>query len=141
MTSSATLQADVVGAAPATRARRRRAGIRALLTPKVAAGGIIVMMLVFMGALAPWISPYDPNGQNLHLALRPPDWLFGPHVLGTDAVGRDILSRLLYGARVSLVIAIMVVIISGLVGLAAAVLTGAVWDTPIVTTPLRWFLG
>ena len=124
MTSSATLQADVVGATPAARARRRRAGIRALLTPKVAAGGIIVTMLVFMGALAPWISPYDPNGQNLHLALRPPDWLFGPHVLGTDAVGRDILSRLLYGARVSLVIAIMVVIISGLVGLALGAISG-----------------
>ena len=59
------------------------------------------------------IAPYDPNAQNLSQALRPPDWLFGPHLLGTDAVGRDILSRLFYGARVSLVIAVMVVIISG----------------------------
>jgi peptide/nickel transport system permease protein len=124
LTSSATLEADVVGATPSARARRRRAGIRPWLTPKVAAGGIIVIMLVFMGALAPWISPYDPNGQNLHLALRPPDWLFGPHALGTDAVGRDILSRLFYGARVSLVIAIMVVIISGVVGLALGAISG-----------------
>ena len=69
--------------------------------------------------LAPWISPYDPNGQNLAHALRPPDGLFGPHVLGTDAVGRDILSRLFYGARISLVIAVMVVIISGVVGTGA----------------------
>ena len=62
--------------------------------------------------------------QNLARVLRPPDWLFGPHVLGTDAVGRDILSRLFYGARISLVIAVMVVIISGVVGLALGAISG-----------------
>ena len=58
------------------------------------------------------------------IALRPPDWLFGPHVLGTDAVGRDILSRLFYGARISLVIAVTVVIISGVVGIALGAISG-----------------
>jgi peptide/nickel transport system permease protein len=101
-----------------------RAGILPWLTPKVAAGGMIVLMLIFVGILAPWISPYDPNSQNLALALKPPDWLLGPHALGTDAVGRDILSRLFYGARISLVIAVMVVIISGVVGLGLGAISG-----------------
>ena len=62
---------------------------------------MIVLILIIVGLLAHWIAPYDPNVQNLSHALRPPDWLFGSHLLGTDAVGRDILSRLFYGARVS----------------------------------------
>ena len=88
------------------------------------AGIIIVLILVIVGLSAPWISPYDPNSQNLSHALRPPDWLFGPHMLGTDAVGRDILSRLFYGARISLVIAVLVVIISGVVGIALGAISG-----------------
>jgi peptide/nickel transport system permease protein len=122
--SSATLEADVVGPPRSGRPRRLRAAIRPWLRAKVLVGTIIVLILIFVGTLAPWISPYDPNGQNLALALRPPDWLFGPHVLGTDAVGRDILSRLFYGARVSLVIAVMVVIISGVVGIALGAISG-----------------
>src|SRR5262245_46426985 len=58
------------------------------------------------------------------MALKAPDWLRGPHVLGTDAVGRDILSRLFYGARVSLVIAVMVVIISGVAGIGLGAISG-----------------
>ena len=88
------------------------------------AGIIIVLILVIVGLSAPWISPYDPNSQNLSHALRPPDWLFGPHMLGTDAVGRDILSRLFYGARISLAIAVLVVIISGVVGIALGAISG-----------------
>jgi peptide/nickel transport system permease protein len=88
------------------------------------AGGIVVLILVVAGGLAPWISPYDPNQQNLSQALRPPAWLFGQHVLGTDAVGRDILSRLFYGARISLVIAVLVVIISGVVGVVLGAVSG-----------------
>ena len=88
------------------------------------AGGTIVLILVVVGLLAPLIAPYDPNQQNLSRALRPPDWLFGPNLLGTDAVGRDILSRLFYGARVSLVIAVLVVIISGVVGILLGAVSG-----------------
>ena len=123
MTDSSTLEAGVWRAGRAER-QRARAAIRPWRTPKVLAGGTIVLMLVFVGTLAPWISPYDPNAQNLAMALKPPDWLFGPHVLGTDAVGRDILSRLFYGARVSLVIAVMVVIISGVVGIGLGAISG-----------------
>jgi peptide/nickel transport system permease protein len=99
------------------------------LTPKVIAGGAIVLILVVVGLLAPLIAPYDPNAQNLSQALRPPAWLSGVHALGTDAVGRDILSRLFYGARISLVIAVMVVIISGAFGLLLGAISGYVAGT------------
>jgi peptide/nickel transport system permease protein len=121
LANSAVLEPDVVGA---PRMRRLRAAIRPWLLPKVTAGGVIVLVLIVVGLLAPWIAPYDPNAQNLSHALRPPDWLFGPHLLGTDAVGRDILSRIFYGARVSLVIAVMVVIISGVVGVVLGAISG-----------------
>ncbi len=124
MRSSATLDAEVVGGLRSARRRRLRAAIRPWLTPKIAVGGSIVLVLLFVGALAPWISPYDPNAQNLASTLKPPDGLLGPHVLGTDAVGRDIVSRLFYGARISLVIAVMVVIISGVVGIGLGAISG-----------------
>lgn len=123
MESSATLQADAISEPRAGPTRLRKA-IRPWLTTKIIAGGMIVLVLIVVGILAPWISPYDPNGQNLSRVLRPPDWLFGPHLLGTDAVGRDILSRLFYGARISLVIAVMVVIISGVVGVVLGAISG-----------------
>jgi peptide/nickel transport system permease protein len=122
---SPSLGAVAVEAPPAAGARRRRRGaIRAWLTPKIVVGGGIVLLLIVAGALAPWISPYDPNAQNLAMTLKPPQWLFGPHALGTDPVGRDILSRLFYGARVSLVIAVMVVVISGVVGIGLGAVSG-----------------
>ena len=124
MESSATIQADVLGRRSAARRQRLRAAIRPWLTPKIIAGGTVVLILVFVGALAPWISPYDPNHQDLTRTLRAPGWLFGENVLGTDSVGRDILSRLFYGARISLVIAVLVVIISGVVGVVLGAISG-----------------
>ena len=107
--------------------RPRAAGsriIRPLLKPKIVIGASIVLILIVAGALAPWITPYDPNAQDLALALKPPQWPLGPHLLGTDAVGRDILSRLFYGARVSLIIAVTVVLISGVVGVGLGAISG-----------------
>ena len=124
MENSATLEAEVVGERRAARSRRLRRALRPWLTPKVIGGGMIVLLLVIVGLSAPWIAPYDPNSQNLSQALRPPEGLLGAHLLGTDALGRDILSRLFYGARISLVIAVMVVIISGVVGIALGAISG-----------------
>ena len=106
------------------RRKRRFAAIRPLLKPKIVIGGAIVLALVVAGALAPWIAPYNPNAQDLGLALKPPQGLLASHVLGTDAVGRDILSRLFYGARISLLIAVMVVVISGVVGVGLGAVSG-----------------
>jgi peptide/nickel transport system permease protein len=124
LANSTTLNADVAGAPRSGRSRTVRAAIRPWLMPKTIAGGLIVLILITVGLSAPLIAPYDPNAQNLARALRPPDWLFGSNMLGTDAVGRDILSRLFYGARVSLVIAVLVVIISGLVGVVLGAISG-----------------
>lgn len=124
MESSSGLDASITGELPRTSARRRRVAIRTWLKPKIAVGGAIVIALVFAGVLAPWIAPYDPNAQNLAVALKPPEWLFGAHVFGTDALGRDILSRLFYGARVSLLIAVTVVLISGVIGIALGAISG-----------------
>lgn len=98
--------------------------LRPWLKPKVIAGGGIVFLLVFMGILAPLLAPYDPNGQNLLKTLQAPGWWGSDHFLGTDHVGRDILSRILYGARISLVIAGTVVVISGIVGVALGAISG-----------------
>jgi peptide/nickel transport system permease protein len=70
------------------------------------------------------LSPYDPNTQNLLITLQAPGWWGSEHFLGTDHVGRDILSRIFYGARISLVIAGTVVVISGVVGVALGAISG-----------------
>jgi peptide/nickel transport system permease protein len=124
LADSAPFHTDVAGAGRASRGRRLRSAIRPWLTPKIIAGGLVVLILVVGGGLAPWIAPYDPNQQNLSQALRAPAGLVGQHVLGTDAVGRDILSRLFYGARISLVIAVLVVVISGVVGVLLGAISG-----------------
>jgi len=124
LADSAPIHTDVAGVGRASRGRRLRSAVRPWLTPKIIAGGLVVVILVVGGGLAPWIAPYDPNQQNLSQALRAPAGLVGQHVLGTDAVGRDILSRLFYGARISLVIAVLVVVISGVVGVLLGAISG-----------------
>lgn len=83
------------------------------------AGLIIVVLVLLMAALAPWIAPYAPNDTNPSAFLTPPAWATGgssAHWLGTDAIGRDILSRLIHGARLSLAIGLAVVSLSVVLG-------------------------
>jgi len=101
-----------------------RKALRPVWRFKLLLGAAIVLVILVMAALAPWIAPYDPNAQNLRAALRAPQWLSGPNVLGTDQVGRDMLSRIFYGARVSVVIAVTVVIVSGVVGVGLGAASG-----------------
>jgi len=98
--------------------------LRPWLRTKVYIGGVIVLMLVLLGLFGPLIAPFNPNDQQLRDSLRAPQWFGGPHFLGTDNLGRDILSRLLYGARVSLIIAFTVVIISGVIGISLGAISG-----------------
>lgn len=104
--------------------QRFRKAIRPWLKPKIIVGGAIVLLLIFVGVFAPLISPFDPNAQNLLITLNAPTWWDGAHFLGTDHVGRDILSRIFYGARISLVIAVTVVVISGVVGVGLGAISG-----------------
>src|SRR5689334_8997507 len=92
--------------------------------PKILFGGSTVLVLFLMGLLAPQLSPFDPNAQNLGIALSAPQWLSGPHALGTDQLGRDILSRIFYGARVSLIIGMGVAVLSGLIGITLGAMSG-----------------
>jgi peptide/nickel transport system permease protein len=94
------------------------------MKPKVVVGAGFTLLLLFVGLFAPLLAPYDPAAQNLINALQAPAWFSGPHFLGTDHVGRDILSRIFYGARISLVIAATVVVISGVVGVGLGAISG-----------------
>jgi peptide/nickel transport system permease protein len=102
---------------------RSRSPYAFLLTPKAVFGLIMIGALVIAGAFAPFIAPFNPARQDLMMAMTPPQ-LTGPHFLGTDHVGRDLLSRMIYGARVSLLIAIAVVLFSGVVGVVLGIISG-----------------
>ena len=100
------------------------AWLRSWMRAKVYVGGAIVLTLVVVGTAAPVLAPHDPNAQQLRRTLLAPQWFGGTHFLGTDNLGRDVLSRIVYGARVSLLVALAVVLISGLVGVALGAVSG-----------------
>ncbi|MBI2368215.1 MAG: ABC transporter permease [Deltaproteobacteria bacterium] len=86
---------------------------------KVMVGGIILAGLVICGLAAPLLAPFDPQEQLLESRLQAPAWLGGraqANLLGTDNLGRDILSRIVYGSRISLLVGATTVILAGLVG-------------------------
>jgi len=91
------------------------------------AGLVVVIIVLSMAAFAPLLAPYAPDLTNNDAFLRPPFWQEGgsaAHLLGTDAIGRDILSRLIYGARLSLLIGIAVVALSIVVGITLGLTAG-----------------
>ncbi len=94
------------------RLRRNRAAI---------VGGVIVLLFVFIAIFAPWLSPYPPNEGDLTKRLKPP---CREHLLGTDPLGRDLLSRVIYGARISLQIQIISVSIALVVGTLLGMIGG-----------------
>ena len=82
---------------------------------------ILVAVLALVGAVAPWIAPYDPLATDVAAALQPPSVI---HWFGTDAVGRDLFSRVLVAARLDLSIAVAAVALSFVVGAAAGAISG-----------------
>ena len=89
---------------------------------------LLMLTIVVLAALFPdAFSPHDPTEQNLVLRLQPPGWMEGGdwrYPLGTDQLGRDVLSRIIYGARVSLAVGFAAVAVSGLVGVLLGLLAG-----------------
>lgn len=81
----------------------------------------IVLCMAFFAVFAPYLTPYSPTEPNVDMMLLPPS---SSHVLGTDAVGRDIFTRLLYGARVSLWVGFIAVGISSAIGIALVLISG-----------------
>ena len=87
----------------------------------------LLVVFIFLGVFADWISPHDPLRTNLRSVLLPPFWGEGgttTYLLGTDHLGRDILSRLIHGSRVSIEVGFAVVTIAGLLGTVVALLAG-----------------
>ena len=82
---------------------------------------VVFAIYVFIGAAAPALAPYDPNIQNLRATLAPPTSL---NLLGADEYGRDLLSRLIYGTRSSMIVGAAVVVCSALIGLVLGILSG-----------------
>ncbi|HEV8617280.1 MAG TPA: ABC transporter permease [Methylomirabilota bacterium] len=103
-------------------ARRRRSVPWAVLLPAVP-----VVIAVLLALLAPWVVPHSPTAGNLAARLRPPAWQDGGSVarlLGTDLLGRDVLSRLVWGARISLLIALVATLIGAVVGSTIGLIAG-----------------
>jgi peptide/nickel transport system permease protein len=86
-------------------------------------GLALLALIVLVAALAPWLAPYDPLEQNIAARLEPPS---AEYWLGTDSYGRDVLSRLIYGARVSLFVGFAAIIVAMLVGTTIGVIAGYV---------------
>lgn len=84
-----------------------------LRNPSAVLGGAVILLMALMAVLAPWIAPYDPVSISLRERLAAPSAL---HWFGTDEMGRDLLSRVMYGARVSLIIGLVVIGIAGGLG-------------------------
>jgi peptide/nickel transport system permease protein len=86
----------------------------------------IIALVVLVAIFAPWLAPYDPNQQNLLGRLKPPGTVSRSfhYWLGSDELGRDLLSRVIYGARISLIVAFASVILSGVVGTTLGMIAG-----------------
>jgi peptide/nickel transport system permease protein len=100
---------------------------RVLRSPSGALGAVLLAVVTAAAFGASWVTPYDTSLQDLSATARPPSLTAvrgNVHLLGTDQLGRDILSRLLVGLRISLLVALMVVPVSLLLGLAAGMVTG-----------------
>jgi peptide/nickel transport system permease protein len=98
-----------------------------LKNPKALIGSMIVVAFVFVALFASYLAPHDPNKQVLSKRLIPPGWSQKgnwEYPLGTDALGRDLLSRLIFGSRISLIIGILGAAACVLVGLPLALLAG-----------------
>ena len=130
------------GPSPAKVMLTRGLGHRGLMI-----GGVVLVAVLFAAVFAPWIVPHDPFDQDLLNRIVPPVWYDGgswEHVLGTDHLGRDYLSRLIYGARISLIIGFATALISGIIGTVLGVTAGyfggrvVMVITFVITKPLAF---
>jgi len=121
-TTTSNLSSDVHLLPAAARIKRRILGHKSFLI-----GGSLVAFFLLIAILAPWVMPKDPFHQDLTLRMINPFWHVDgnwDHLLGTDQVGRDYLSRLIYGTRISLLVGFSSILISGLIGSFFGILSG-----------------
>jgi peptide/nickel transport system permease protein len=95
--------------------------------PATTIGAVLCLVVVVGAVFAPWLSPFDPNDQNIIDRLQPPG---GGYLFGTDSFGRDVLSRILWGARVSLIVAVTsiaaAIIVGGTIGMVSGYVGGRI---------------
>ncbi|GAF24113.1 ABC transporter permease [Shouchella hunanensis] len=97
------------------------------ISPLGLLGLLMIGLIVLLAVFAPWIAPYDPTQITATSRLIPPSWMdngSSAHLLGTDHLGRDMFSRLIHGARVSLLVGVISVLIAGLIGLSLGLVSG-----------------
>ena len=91
------------------------------------AAGALLLLIVASAVFAPWVAPHDPLAVNIRHRLAAPAWMEGgatAHLLGTDQVGRDLLSRMIFGGRVSLVVGVAAVLLSSSIGVLLGLAAG-----------------
>jgi peptide/nickel transport system permease protein len=114
------VQNNIVPTPPKTGEFRRT--IRVMFSRKIVlVGAVIAIFFIFISAFGPFLAPHDPYVQNLNSALQQPS---SKYLLGTDAFGRDTFSRLIYGARVSLMVGVVAVTIAGIIGIFLGLIAG-----------------
>ncbi|KKC31407.1 ABC transporter permease [Devosia psychrophila] len=101
--------------------RAYRVFMALLRNPLSALGGVIILVLILTAIFAPWIAPFSATGQNLKARLLPPS---GVNLMGTDELGRDIFSRVIYGSQITLTIVGLVALISAPLGLLVGAVAG-----------------
>ena len=123
-----TAPAYEVTAAGATGSRAWR---RFALNPAAIVGSLILLVMVSAAVAAPWVAPHDPAKQSLLRRFTPPLWQAGGNAtypLGTDQVGRDVLSRIIHGARISLLVGVSAGLASGFLGGKVDTVIGTIVD-------------
>ena len=103
-------------------------GLWLLWRLKLAVGAGVILLAIVVGAIfAPYLAPHDPLATDITLRLKPPSWMAGgnpDYLLGTDQVGRDILSRIIFGGRVSLLVGSLAVLLSAIIGIPLGLAAG-----------------
>jgi peptide/nickel transport system permease protein len=119
---------DLAIESPGQRDTPFRRSLRIFLRNRFAAGAAaVVIAFVLVAVFAPWLAPHDPYDTDLLRRLQPPAWLEGgegSYVLGCDALGRDLLSRIVFGSRVSIFLGASVIVFATGIGIVAGLLAG-----------------
>jgi len=137
--SIGTLAPPTVLAAAARGAEDSRTWRKLVRNPAAIAGAFVLLVVIAAAVFAPYVAPHEPARQSLIRRFTPPVWVPGgntAYLLGTDQVGRDILSRIIHGARISLIVGISAVLVSLTVGVTLGLLSGFLRgrvDTVIMT--------
>ena len=117
-----------------------------LRNPRFLFGASVLLVLVFVAAFAPWLAPHDPMAQSLLNQLLPPRWAKGgdpAFLLGTDTLGRDLLSRMIYGTRPALLVMVAGATLSGIAGVVLGMLAGFFggWLDTLVSRTVDTFMS